>query len=250
MSLVALMAAAVALLLAGRRQVVALAQAYSACRGMPGELVVLRDGPAERGRDPGPSRPRRRRRVAARGALTGRAPRAACARAGPPRARSPLAPDRGRPRGRRQPSARASTRCDPLHDRALGRRAGGAEGGKPARRGDDGGPRRPADERAAGVRRAGRGGRGRTGPRGRAAGAPDPSAAATQRRAGRDPADSGAGRRCWSGSRRRACSTSPCGCIASRSTSRPGSSGRAWASGPDPRRSPSRRSCRPSPSRS
>ena len=45
-SLAALVAAAVALLLSGRRQVVALAQAYSACRGMPGELVVLRDGPA------------------------------------------------------------------------------------------------------------------------------------------------------------------------------------------------------------
>ena len=46
MSLVALTAAAVALLLAGRRQALALTRAYRACRGMPGELVVLRDGPS------------------------------------------------------------------------------------------------------------------------------------------------------------------------------------------------------------
>lgn len=44
-ALAALLVAAVALLLALRCQVVALAQAYRACRGMPGGLVVLRDGP-------------------------------------------------------------------------------------------------------------------------------------------------------------------------------------------------------------
>lgn len=45
-ALAAVAAAAIGVLLAGRRQVLALAAAYRACRGMSSDVVVLRDGPA------------------------------------------------------------------------------------------------------------------------------------------------------------------------------------------------------------
>ena len=52
-SLALLLAAGAALLLAARRQALALLAAYRSCRDMPGELVVLRDGPAQAAAVPG-----------------------------------------------------------------------------------------------------------------------------------------------------------------------------------------------------
>lgn len=52
-SLALLMAAAVAVLLTAWRQALALVAAYRSCRDMPGELVVLRDGPAQAAAVPG-----------------------------------------------------------------------------------------------------------------------------------------------------------------------------------------------------
>jgi Peptidase family M48 len=52
-SLALLLPALAALLLAARRQALALLAAYRSCRDMPGELVVLRDGPAQAAAVPG-----------------------------------------------------------------------------------------------------------------------------------------------------------------------------------------------------